>query len=94
MGQMVALKKKARILIPECCVLIGVPDQCGYLEPGEVFVQIRPDSFSKKDVASDSELAKNKTYKNFKEMKEKGQEKIIEGDILVTKNPCSHPGDI
>lgn len=26
MGQMVALKKKARILIPDCCVLIGVPD--------------------------------------------------------------------
>jgi RNA-dependent RNA polymerase len=21
-------------------------------------------------------------------------EKVIEGDVIVTKNPCSHPGDV
>ena len=24
----------------------------------------------------------------------KPEEKIITGDVLVTKNPCSHPGDV
>jgi hypothetical protein len=41
------LKHKAKILIPNCAVLIGVIDQTGFLKEGEVFVQIRPDSFLK-----------------------------------------------
>ena len=32
------LKKKQRILIPDSCTLIGVIDEAGYLQAGEVFV--------------------------------------------------------
>jgi hypothetical protein len=38
LGQKVILKKKARIVVWQCCVLIGVADQEGLLEEGEVFV--------------------------------------------------------
>lgn len=36
-----SLKKKARIIVPESCVLIGVVDDKGILEENEVFIQIR-----------------------------------------------------
>jgi hypothetical protein len=41
------LKKKARILLPDSCVLIGIIDPTGLLEENEIFVQIKKDSFSK-----------------------------------------------
>lgn len=81
-------------MIPNCCVLIGVPDQYGYLESGEIFVQIRKDSFIKKDAVADDELSANKKDKILKELKGDKESEILEGEVLVTKNPCSHPGDI
>ena len=41
-----SIKKKARVMIPESCTLIGVVDETGTLEANEVFVQIKRDSFS------------------------------------------------
>lgn len=43
------LKKKARILLPESCVLIGVVDETGFLEENEVYIKIRRDSFSQNE---------------------------------------------
>ncbi len=45
LDQTLALKKKARILVPNCAVLMGVIDQYGYLKEGEIFVQILPGNF-------------------------------------------------
>ena len=47
-----SIKKKARILIPESTFLIGVVDETGLLEENEVFIQIRKDSFSRKNRSS------------------------------------------
>lgn len=33
-----SLKKKARILVPDSCTLLGVADESGVLEEGEVFI--------------------------------------------------------
>lgn len=41
-----SLKKKARILLPDSCVLIGVIDPTDTLEEDEIFVQIRKDNFA------------------------------------------------
>jgi hypothetical protein len=41
-----SLKKKARIIVPNSCVLIGVVDDQGILEENEVFIQIRRDNKS------------------------------------------------
>lgn len=64
LGQYVSLKKKARIIINDSCVLIGVPDEAGVLEEGQVFVQIRPDSFVVRDSVAETEL--KKVIKNYK----------------------------
>ena len=92
LGQYVSLKKKARIIIHDSCVLIGVPDEAGVLEEGQVFVQIRPDSFVVRDSVAETEL--KKVNKNYKYLEGKQEQRVILGDVLVTKNPCSHPGDI
>ena len=38
LGQVMRLKKKARIKISDGIVLIGVPDPLGLLEEGEIFL--------------------------------------------------------
>ncbi|KFM79305.1 RNA-dependent RNA polymerase 1, partial [Stegodyphus mimosarum] len=67
------LRSKARIAVPPESGrnMLGVIDETGTLEYGEVFVQ-----YSKEvgNIASDT--------------------KILEGTVVVTKNPCMHPGDV
>lgn len=46
LGNSVNLKKKARIKIRDACVIIGVIDEEGILEEGEVFVRIQRQSFA------------------------------------------------
>jgi RNA-dependent RNA polymerase len=79
------IKKKARILIPESCVLIGVIDDKGILEENEVFVSIRKDNFSERSM-------KRKRSIIDSEIDLKG--KTLTGKVLVTRNPCTHPGDL
>ncbi|KAI8880281.1 RdRP-domain-containing protein, partial [Backusella circina FSU 941] len=64
------LKKKAKIMVPQGAYLLGVMDELGVLEEGEVFVQI-----------CDTSLGGNRR-------------KIIEGECVVFRNPCFHPGDV
>ena len=88
------LKKKARILLPDSCVLIGIVDPTGLLEADEVFVQTRKDNFS---IHKHGQGIKNR--QNRMEQAETissidSFSEIIDGDVLVTRNPCTHPGDI
>jgi RNA-dependent RNA polymerase len=50
------LKKKARIYLHDSATLIGVVDEDGILEEGEVFVQIRRDSFRCPKSADDATI--------------------------------------
>lgn len=45
------LKQKAKILVAESAVLIGVVDEEGVLEEDEVFVQLKRDNFRSEEVA-------------------------------------------
>jgi len=97
MSSFLNMKKKARILVPDSCVLIGVVDDQGILEEKEIFVQIKRDNFQdkkKKELWDDIARA-------FKDDDEEGGKKfysqeaqIIEGNVIVTRNPCTHPGDV
>jgi hypothetical protein len=40
------LIKKARIVLPDSALLIGVVDENGILEEDEIFVQIKRDNFA------------------------------------------------
>lgn len=94
LGQLTSLRKKARIMVADSCVLIGVADQQGILEEGEIFVQVRYDSFVLGQATADTESRKMSALFNKVMPKDKPLQTIVEGQALVTKNPCSHPGDV
>lgn len=102
-SQLLSLKKKARIIVKDACVLIGVVDDKGILAPNQVFCQIRHDSLlfsqqNKKKTRSRSSPCKPDPQKeegsdeSF-DIKDDGS-RVLEGNLLVSRNPCTHPGDV
>eukprot|EP00347_Sterkiella_histriomuscorum_P000757 403374620 len=99
LGLAVNLKKKARIRIKNSCTLIGVIDETGTLDEGEIYLKINRGSY-------DYDQIQEKLVDEYDEIENADGKKsrlaeintwldqIIEGDVIVTKNPCSHPGDI
>jgi hypothetical protein len=53
LSQTLSIKKKARILLKDSCVLMGVVDDTGVLGPNQIFCQIRKDSSKKYHSGSD-----------------------------------------
>ncbi|XP_015753708.1 PREDICTED: RNA-dependent RNA polymerase 1-like [Acropora digitifera] len=78
--QMQNLLKRARILLPtsEARLMIGVMDETGILKPGQVFVQYS--------------LVSNEADRFMEFSKSSSQ--ILTGPVVVTRNPCLHPGDV
>ena len=60
--------------------MFGIVDEYGVLEYGQVFVQY-------------TVLNENKLYSTNEEEK-KDKCEILKGPVVVTKNPCHHPGDL
>lgn len=89
--QSISLKKKFRILLPDSCVLIGVVDPTNTLEPNEIFVQIRKDNF-KSRTAGEQPVSDSDSLIRLREIE--GVQRVLMGPALVTRNPCTHPGDI
>lgn len=83
-----SLRKKSRILLPESCVLIGIVDPSGVLEENEIFVQVRKDNF-KSTSRKSSNMIESELLTQIE-----GVQRTIDGDVLVTRSPCTHPGDI
>lgn len=81
--QLSDLKSRCRIFVPKGRVLVGCLDETGLLDYGQVFVCI----------------TMKKTKQQFEDeslRKVDGDDstRIIVGKVVVTKNPCLHPGDI
>lgn len=49
LGNAVHLKKKARIKVKDCAVLIGICDETGFLKEGEVWITVNPSSFENEE---------------------------------------------
>lgn len=84
------IKKKGRIIEPKACTLIGVVDPFGVLQPGEIHLRIKSDSYR-----SNTDL--DYYEEQDRELKHGTKIKLCEwitGPVIVTKNPCVHPGDI
>jgi RNA-dependent RNA polymerase len=98
LGNSVNLKKKARIKVKDACVLMGVIDERGILVEGEVFVRIQRQSFAIEEAIEEyaSELSSEKKaeYEQMVGTATKFPVETLTGHVMVTKNPCSHPGDI
>ena len=69
--------------------LIGVADTEGILEEGEIFVQIRRDSFRCRNAQDDEQWKKAKIEQLMND-----DSHVLTGNLVVTRNPCTHPGDI
>ncbi|XP_019456854.1 PREDICTED: RNA-dependent RNA polymerase 2 isoform X2 [Lupinus angustifolius] len=81
--QLSDLKSKCRIVVPKGRILVGCLDETGILNYGQVFVRITV----------------KKTKEQFEDeslRKADGDDctSIIVGKVVVTKNPCLHPGDV
>lgn len=80
--QLSDLKTRCRIFVPKGRVLVGCLDETGILNYGQVFVRVTV----------------KKTTENFDDNLRKVDDddttRIVVGKVVVTKNPCLHPGDV
>ncbi|KAJ9135706.1 hypothetical protein P3X46_032858 [Hevea brasiliensis] len=72
------LRTKTRIFLPKGRAMMGCLDETGTLEYGQVFVQYS--------------CARNRQFFSCNETHEQNQ--ILQGKVVVAKNPCLHPGDV
>ncbi|KAK9108004.1 hypothetical protein Syun_024015 [Stephania yunnanensis] len=76
------MRSKCRIFVPKARVLMGCMDETGTLCYGQVYIRV---------TLTNAELqCRDQTY--FRNVDDKTA--IIVGKVVVTKNPCLHPGDI
>ncbi|KAK4747307.1 hypothetical protein SAY87_026344 [Trapa incisa] len=80
--QLADLRSRCRIHVPGGRVLIGCLDETGLLEYGQVYVRI---TLTKEEQNS----GEHKFFKKIDDVTA-----VLLGDVVVTKNPCLHPGDI
>ncbi|KAK4568483.1 hypothetical protein RGQ29_004046 [Quercus rubra] len=76
------LKSRCRIFVPKGRILIGCLDETGILKYGQVYVRI---TMTKAELQSEDQSF-------FRKVDETTC--IVVGKVVVTKNPCLHPGDI
>lgn len=74
-------------------------DDQGILGPNEIFVQIRKEKNTARTNARKSFKGNVKNVAWWEELIEEEdmnqvEQKIIEGKLIVSRNPCTHPGDV
>ncbi|KAJ0741605.1 putative RNA-directed RNA polymerase [Helianthus annuus] len=77
------LREKSRIFVNDGRWLMGCSDELGVLEQGQCFIQVSNPSVENcfaKHGSRFSERTSNLT--------------VIEGTVIIAKNPCLHPGDV
>ncbi|XP_038878920.1 RNA-dependent RNA polymerase 2 [Benincasa hispida] len=76
------LRSRCRIFVPKGRILLGCLDETGILNYGQVYACI---------TLTKSEL-QDRNQKYFHKIDE--TKSILLGKVVVTKNPCLHPGDV
>ncbi|KAL3512903.1 hypothetical protein ACH5RR_025620 [Cinchona calisaya] len=81
-NQLSDLRSRGRIFVPKGRVLLGCLDETGILDYGQVYVRIT--------------MTKSELHGGEQSFFQKVDETtaIVRGKVVVTKNPCLHPGDI
>nr|AHL27584.1 RNA-dependent RNA polymerase 1 [Salvia miltiorrhiza] len=83
-SQLLDLRTKSRIFIPQARNMMGCLDETGTLEYGQVFVQFSGAGqrrFYEESIKFDEYTSTDHNY-------------IVKGKVAVAKNPCLHPGDL
>ena len=73
--------------------MFGIVDEYRVLESGEVFVQYSKMKEYKLNI-SEERNGENEQDDDDDEEDDKGKCEILQGEVVVTKNPCHHPGDL
>lgn len=81
-NQVSDLRSRCRIHVPKGRILIGCLDESGTLDYGQVFVRI---TRTKRELKSGEQIF----FHNVDETTA-----VLIGRVVVTKNPCLHPGDV
>ncbi|KAL8208865.1 hypothetical protein R6Q57_008277 [Mikania cordata] len=81
--QLEDLREKSRIFVNNGRWLMGCFDELGVLEQGQCFIQVSNPSVENCFAKHGSRFSD--TNKNLT---------VIEGDVVIAKNPCLHPGDV
>ncbi|KAK8945735.1 putative RNA-dependent RNA polymerase 2 [Platanthera guangdongensis] len=80
--QLADIRSRCRIFVPKGRILIGCLDETSILDYGQVFLRVT--------MTKEEQQTKNQNF--FKEAD--NSTVVITGRVVVTKNPCLHPGDI
>lgn len=80
-SQLSDLRSRCRIFVPKGRVLIGCLDETKNLEYGQVYVRI---TMTKREFQCSEQVFIQKDDNTC----------ILKGRVVVTKNPCLHPGDV
>ncbi|KAJ7530357.1 hypothetical protein O6H91_14G000500 [Diphasiastrum complanatum] len=88
-SQLLMLRTKSRILVPKGRCLMGCLDETGILEYGEAFVQVSPTPGTRSLLKDGLDAPRDGCGVS-------GQESacVVQGHVVVAKNPCLHPGDV
>lgn len=81
-NQLSDLRSRSRIFVPKGRVLVGCLDETGILDYGQVYVRI---TMNKSELHSGEQVFFHKVDDTTS---------ILKGKVVVTKNPCLHPGDV
>lgn len=81
-NQLSDLRSRSRIFVPKGRVLVGCLDETGILDYGQVYVRI---TMNKSELHSGEQAFFHKVDDTTS---------ILKGKVVVTKNPCLHPGDV
>ncbi|XP_047325193.1 RNA-dependent RNA polymerase 2 [Impatiens glandulifera] len=81
-SQLSEMRNRCRLHVPKGRLLVGCLDETGILEYGQVYVRI---------TLNKTEL-RNGDNKYFKKLDD--ETAVLTCKVVVTKNPCLHPGDV
>lgn len=81
-NQLSDLRSRSRIFVPKGRVLLGCLDETGILDYGQVYVRI---TMTKTELHGGEQIFFQKVDETTA---------IVTGKVVVTKNPCLHPGDV
>ncbi|RIA96799.1 RNA dependent RNA polymerase-domain-containing protein [Glomus cerebriforme] len=76
-----SLRHKARILMPNSFLLLGVIDETGILKEGEIYIQ------------TSTIISEHQTFEAVHN-KIQRKRKVWTGPAVIARNPCLHPGDL
>lgn len=81
-NQLSDLRSRCRVFVPKGRILIGCLDETGILNYGEVYVRV---TMTKAELQARDQIFFHKVDESTS---------VVIGKVIVTKNPCLHPGDI